>query len=80
MFHPSAGIVEGRDELKIPPVRCLEESSEDVEVVDVLFHWGDFPHSLSFPSLYFSKVLELRDVVSNGFDPENDPELVVHLD
>lgn len=80
MFHPLAWIVQGRYELEVAPVCCLEEVGKDVEAVHGLFHGSDFPHSLSFPSLNFSKVLELRDVARHGFDPEYDPELVVHLD
>jgi len=80
MFHSLAWIVEGGDELEVSSIRCLEKPGENVKAVHGLFHGSDFPDNLSFTSLNFSEILELREVVGHGFDSEYDPELVVHLD
>jgi hypothetical protein len=55
----------------------LEDRREFKQTVDVLLHGSDFVDGLSAPQLDFPIVLELRDVVGRGLDPEGTVPLIV---
>ncbi len=74
-----ADVLEGGNEVEIAAVGCLEQPPQGREAVDGLLDGGDLGGGRAVAVFHRAVVLEEGDVVGRGFDPEDQPELVVHL-
>ena len=79
LLRSVAGIVKCGDKFKITAVCAFEKLGQDIQTVDVLFHRGNLALPTPVIALDFSIVPELGDIVGGCFNPQDDPELVVHL-
>ncbi len=80
LLNTVARIVKVRDKFQVAPVWFFQQLGQDIETVDVLFHRGDLAFFAAVMVLNFTVMPELGDIVSGCFNPQDDPEFVVHFD
>src|SRR5436309_1894657 len=85
MFDPRTAIIESGNELQVPLVGSGQDLTQRSEAVNASFHLRPceiplFTAALLAAMFYLTVVLEKGNVIGRRLDPQNQAELVVHLD
>src|SRR5439155_18930616 len=76
---PRRSISEGGDELQVAVVGGAQGLAQGGQAVEALLHVRPLGDASSIALFYLAVVREKGDVVDGGLDPQDEAELVIHL-